>query len=192
MAEPLAQERWTIADLDRFPDDEWHRYEIIDGELFVSKATRGEHSWSADECVGAFKNWDPERQHGFVFSVPGLIFSEFDAVIPDVIWVSRERFPQIWHQEDGKFHAAPDLVIEVLSPGARNEQRDRETKLGLYSTWGVREYWIVDWQAETVSVYRRRGVRLRLAATLGHDDTLTSPLLPGFALPVARLVFRQP
>ncbi len=192
MAEPLAQDRWTLADLDRFPDDEWHRYEIIDGELFVSKAPRAEHQWAADTCVATLHAWDSEQDQGFGFSRAGLIFSDFDAVIPDAIWVSRERLPLIWSQADGHFHGPPDLVIEVLSPGARNEQRDRETKLGLYSNWGVREYWIVDWQVVTVSVYRRPGNRLRLAATLGHDDTLTSPLLPGFALPVARLVFPQP
>jgi Uma2 family endonuclease len=80
--------------------------------------------------------------------------------------------------------------VEVLSPGASNERRDREAKLKLYSAWGVQEYWIVDWRGQCVAVYRRRQARLRLASTLGRDDTLTSTLLPGFAIAVAQLFDR--
>ena len=87
----------------------------------------------------------------------------------------------------GHFVAAPELVVEVLSPGSRNERRDRELKLKLYSRQGVREYWIVDWQRREVQVYRREDAALRLVATLASDDTLASPLLPGFACPVADL-----
>jgi Uma2 family endonuclease len=52
---------------------------------------------------------------------------------------------------------------------------------------GVREYWIVDWPAKSVQVYRHMNGVLKLAVTLLADDELTSPLLPGFSLPVARL-----
>jgi Uma2 family endonuclease len=79
------------------------------------------------------------------------------------------------------------LVIEVLSPGSTNERRDREVKLKLYSRRGVLEYWIVDWQARQVEVYRREELALRLASTLYATDPLTSPLLPGFACGIATL-----
>ena len=82
---------------------------------------------------------------------------------------------------------APELVVEALSPGASNERRDRETKLRLYSTYGVQEYWILDWRVRTVEVYRRGDTGLHRVAVLRIDDTLTSPLLPGFTLPVGRL-----
>lgn len=88
---------------------------------------------------------------------------------------------------DGKLHAAPGLAIEVLSPGATNARRDRETKLKLYAREGVEEYWIVDWLARAVEVYRRAGAGLVPATPLTDADTLTSPPLPGFALPVADL-----
>ena len=82
--------------------------------------------------------------------------------------------------------ATDPLVVEVLSPGAENERLDRELKLSLYSRQGVREYWIVDWRARTVQVYRRQQTQLELAATLLGEDVLTSPLLPGFACPISR------
>ncbi|MEP7199459.1 MAG: Uma2 family endonuclease, partial [Chloroflexota bacterium] len=67
------------------------------------------------------------------------------------------------------------------------ERRDRETKLKLYSQRGAREYWIADWRAKQVEVYRRKRAQLALVVTLLAEDEITSPLLPGFACAVARL-----
>jgi Uma2 family endonuclease len=93
-------------------------------------------------------------------------------------------------REDGKLHGPPELVVEVLSPGARNEQRDKDAKLKLYSRRGVDEYWILDGQQRRAEVFRRDAddpAILRLAAALGEDDVLESPLLPGFAVRVGEL-----
>ena len=189
MADTPAALRWTVADLDLFPDDSLRR-EIVDGELFVSTAPHYEHQMTCTECATALGNWNHQTRLGHVIVAPGLIFGDADAVIPDVIWVSRERWALI-ARETGHLHGAPELVVEVLSPGATNERRDREAKLKLYSTQGVDEYWIVDWRAQTVAVYRRQQAQLRLEATLRRDDTLTSPLLPGFTLAVAQLFDRD-
>jgi Uma2 family endonuclease len=190
MADTPAAVRWTVADVELFPDDGgWTRYEIIDGELFVSRAPGDAHQFTCVQCILALGNWNNRTRLGVVLAGPGLIFGEGDAVMPDVVWVSRERLAVI-EGEDDHLHGAPELVVEVVSPGATNARRDREAKLKLYSVQGVREYWIVDPRAQTVAVYRRHQAQLRLEATLGRDDTLTSPLLPGFALPVAELFDR--
>jgi Uma2 family endonuclease len=83
--------------------------------------------------------------------------------------------------DDGKLHSAPDLVVEVLSPGSTNQRRDREAKLKLYSRRGVLEYWIVDWLGQSIEVYRRQNTDLDLFATLIIGDLIESPLLPGFS-----------
>jgi Uma2 family endonuclease len=100
--------------------------------------------------------------------------------------VSYERLAQI-QDEAGHFRGAPELVAEVLSPGKANEDRDRLAELKLYSTQGVREYWIVDRLAQRVEVYRRDQAQLVLVATLLIGDVITSPLLPNFGCEVARL-----
>ena len=82
--------------------------------------------------------------------------------------------------------------MEVISPGLANQQRDRQTKLKLYSRRGVREYWIVDWQQPQVEVYRRTEAELTLVATLYRTDILQSPLLPGFSCQVAALFLQTP
>jgi len=170
--------RWTSADLEVLPDN-GKRYEIIDGELYVSKSPTFHHQFACGRIYRHLDSWSEETGLGVANFGTGIIFADDDDVIPDVVWISRERLDKILGS-DGHFHAAPDLVVEVLSPGSANERRDRETKLKLYSRRGVLEYWIVNWLLNEIAIYRRKGRALKLQATLRSSDTLTSPLLPGF------------
>ncbi|MGH9828106.1 MAG: Uma2 family endonuclease, partial [Blastocatellia bacterium] len=117
---------------------------------------------------------------------PGLIFADDDDVAPDMVWLSTGRLSAAL-SPDGKLHSAPELVVEVLSPGDTNRRRDREAKLKLYSRRGVEEYWIVDWQLRRMEIYRRLQTQLELAATLQEGDEILSPLLPGFGAPLESL-----
>src|SRR4051812_43274658 len=189
MAEPSVK-RWTVADLDALPNEKNGlriRYEIIDGELFVSRAPGDEHQYTTAQFTIALGAWNNQTGLGEVLVGPGVIFSITDAVEPDVVWVSHARLAR-FEEADRHLHGAPELVVEVLSPGAANRRRDLERKLRLYSERGVLEYWAADPRLATVQVYRQgpTGV-LGLVATLGRDDTLTSPLLPGFAAAVGQL-----
>jgi Uma2 family endonuclease len=180
------QLRFTIHDLELLPLDDGKRYEIIDGELYVSTAPHWRHQFACDSFIVAIRLWSLQSGLGTPISGPGVVFAEDDAVEPDFVWVSRERFRWVIGG-DGKLHAAPDLVVEILSPGPTNEERDLELKLKLYSRRGVQEYWIVDWRDATVRVYRRAQAALQLVATLTAEDALTSPLLPGFSQRVGDL-----
>jgi Uma2 family endonuclease len=182
--------RWTSADLELLPDD-GKRYEIIDGELYVSKQPHWYHQLVCSELTIPLGNWSHETGAGLVIGAPGVIFADDDDVAPDLVWISRERFAMAL-EPDGKFHAAPDIAVEVLSPGSTNERRDREAKLKLYSRRGVREYWIADWQRRQIEVFRREDTGLELVATLLEGDTLRSTLLPGFALSLSDLFARVP
>jgi Uma2 family endonuclease len=192
----VATRRFTIDDLENFPED-GSRYEVIDGELHVSTAPDVEHQFVISEFDRSLGNWSTETGLGLLVPGAGLIFSRHDGVIPDLMWYGAEQLPRALinpatGERVGRFFVAPYLAIEVLSPGKVNEDRDRETKLTLYSRRGVREYWIVDRFTRTVLVYRRTAAaELDLAATLTDRDMLTSPLLPGFAVVVER-VFRLP
>src|ERR1044072_2566659 len=185
-----ATRRWTSADLELMPDD-GKRYEIIDGELYISRQPHWYHQHVCGKLAAKLDNWNEITELGDVNFAPGVIFAEDDDVAPDVIWISNVRLA-IALGADGKLHAAPELAVEVLSPGSANERRDREAKLKLYSQRGVSEYWIVDWRARQIEVYRRQQAQLHLTATLFESDTLDSPLLPGFACPIAPLFRRIP
>jgi Uma2 family endonuclease len=181
--------RWTTADLDLLAADEWKRYEIIDGELFVTRAPHLRHQSVILNICAELRDWSNETQLGEAFPTPGIIFSDADNVIPDAIWISVERMER-FIDEAGHFIGAPELIVEVLSPGVMNERRDREAKLKLYSSQGVEEYWIVSRELQQIEVYRRENAVLKRAATYTAQDTITSPVLPGFECPVHRF-FRQ-
>jgi len=182
-------EKFTSADLALMPED-GKRYEIIDGELYVSGQPRFEHQYTCTQVGYLLADWNDDRNVGVVLPAPGLIFGRHDDVAPDVVWISLERLAGAL-DEARHLTIAPELVIEVLSPGKANQDRDREVKLNLYSRRGVDEYWIVSWMQRFVEVYRREDAALKLVATLHDTDTLTSPLLPGFSCPVSRLFFQE-
>ena len=182
--------RWNSRDLESLPDD-GKRYEIIEGELYVSKQPHYYHQRVCMKLGRLLDTWCEESRFGEANYAPGLIFAEDDDVAPDIVWNSFARLKTVL-AADGKLHAAPELVIEVLSPGTRNQTRDREVKLKLYSRRGVSEYWIVDWIVHRVEVYRREQGQLSLVSTLFDSDMLTSPLLPGFNCPLADLFKGMP
>lgn len=177
--------RWTADDLDLLPESS-NRYEIIDGDLVVTRAPHWKHQKACGNTYAELRNWSIETDLGETVQTPGVIFTDADNVIPDVVWISRDRL-QNGLDEEGHLTIAPELVVEVLSPGTQNERRDRETKLKLYAERGVQEYWILDWRSQQVEVYRRQQILLKLVYTLFPADTLTSPLLPGFTCSVQRL-----
>ena len=177
--------RWTSNDLVLLPDD-GNRYEIVDGELYVAKQPHLYHQIVCTKLAALLQQWSDQSQIGMPIFTPGVIFTNDNDVVPDLVWISHERLSTAF-QADGKLHTSPELVIEVLSPGAENERRDREVKLKLYSRRGAEEYWIVNWQERRLEVYRRQEGVLELDKTLDETDTLQSPLLPGFRCKVSQL-----
>ena len=169
----------TVADLDVTPDD-GNRYEVIEGELFVSCAPGIPHQRIVHHLLMAFGTYLVRNLIGIVIPGPGVIFSDLSGVIPDVVFVSKARQPEIAAGE--RVTGAPDLVIEVLSPGAENAQRDRVVKLQLYGKYGVPEYWIVDPGQRAVEVYRQQQGSLERVGTFMDHDDITSPLFPDFRL----------
>ena len=167
----------TNADLERLPDD-GNRYELIEGELYVSTAPDLIHQRTAGRIYLALAKYLEQQTIGEILLGPGVILSDYDGVIPDLVYLSNERRDQI--ATGARIYGAPNLVVEILSPGAQNMDRDRKKKLKLYAKFGVEEYWIVDTCGRAIEVYRREGDTLKLFTTFVSDETITTPLLPGF------------
>ena len=107
-------------------------------------------------------------------------------MIPDLIFVTNERLRKTLG--GGRFHAAPEIVIEILSPGSSNERRDRHVKRTLYASRGASEYWIVDPENRSVEVHSRNEAGdLVFEKSLLEGDQLTSDILPGFSFRVDAL-----
>jgi Uma2 family endonuclease len=182
-----AQSLLTVADLDLMPED-GNRYEIIEGDIFMSRAPRLKHQLVVHHLDRQIGNYLADNPIGIVAPAPGVIFDEYNGVIPDLVFISNERRAQVAGGE--KITGAPDIVIEVLSPGPDNERRDREVKRRLYAKFGVREYWIADLENRRVEIYRLKDDVLEAIRTLGENDEITTDLLPGLRCSV-QSIFRD-
>ena len=179
--------RWTTQDLDAMPDHGgWQRYEIVEGELYMTRAPHFRHQSVASQLNILLGSWSQQTGLGITIPTPGLVVSPYDAVIPDLIWISQGRLADGIDQA-GHLTVAPELVVEILSPGQQNEYRDQQVKLKLYSRHGVQEYWIVSWQRQTLEIYRRQAAQLQMFGTLLSGDSLSSPSLPGFTTSVDQI-----
>lgn len=178
----------TIADLEAMPDDE-NRYELFEGELFVSRAPSLSHQRVIANLVMLIRNYLEQNPIGEVLPTPGVIFDEYNSAIPDIVFITSEQISNIGISE--RIHEAPALAIEIVSPGKENARRDREVKRQVYSKFGVKEYWIADPEKRALEIYRLERETLKLVATLMDEDEITTPILPGFSCKANRIFSKQ-
>ena len=178
----------TYDDFVHFPDD-GKRHELIDGEHYVTPSPNIRHQWILGNLHLLIGNWLEEHPIGRVFFAPlDVVFSHFDVVEPDLLYLSNERAAQAITPIHVR--GVPELVVEIASKGTR--RRDETIKRRLYERAGVSEYWVVDPAIDVVRVYRREADRLGRPQELSREasDVLTTSLLPGLELPLTR-IFRE-
>jgi Uma2 family endonuclease len=149
MATKPALRHWAYGEYARLPDD-GNRYEVIAGELFVTPSPRTLHQEVVGEFYTLLKAF--VRTHGLgkvLVSPIDVIFGTGDYLVPDVVFVRRERQEIVTRRG---VEGTPDLVIEVLSDST--VFRDRGIKRERYAHFGVAQYWIVDPHTQVVQVYR--------------------------------------
>src|SRR5450759_5201869 len=146
---PTPSVKFPYEDLLNFQND-GKRHEIIDGEHFVTPSPSTKHQ-DVSACLTALL-WTYLKQHpiGRVYAAPfDVVLSDLDVVEPDLLYISHERLQVLTSQH---VRGAPDLAVEILSPGTR--KTDEVTKCQLYERFGVGEYWGIDPERDTIKIYR--------------------------------------
>jgi len=167
----------TIEDLEALPDD-GNRYELFEGELFVSRAPGLSHQRVLMNIATLIRIYLEQNPIGEVIPTPGVIFDNYNSAIPDIVFISNWQINNIGSEE--RIYEAPELAIEIVSPGKENARRDREVKRQVYGKHGVKEYWIADPVNKSLEIYRLKRHNLALDKTLMDEDDVTSSVLPGF------------
>jgi Uma2 family endonuclease len=178
----------TYDDFVQFPNDR-QRHELIDGAHYVTPSPSTRHQQILGRLHLAIGNWLDAQPIGQLFCAPlDVVLSHFDVVEPDLLYVSNERAAEVLTTAHAA--GAPDLVIEIGSPGTR--RRDQTIKRRLYQRFGVTEYWFVDPASDAIRVYQRMGGRFDAVIELSsdHDDALTTRLFPGLQLSL-KMLFRD-
>ena len=184
MVTPTSPVKLTHADYWGFPED-GPRHEIIDGELFVTAAPFIRHQRLVQRLGSAIQAFLDDHPLGEVLPAPcAVVLSAADVVEPDLLFVSAARSHIVGERE---IRGAPDLVVEILSDSTR--RTDEVVKRNLYGRAGVREYWVIDPVMNAVTIYRQgdTGFHRPQELTARSADELSTPLLPGFSIPLAQL-----
>jgi Uma2 family endonuclease len=180
-----ARVKLTYDDFLLFPDD-GKRHELIDGEHYVTPSPNIRHQTILGNLYFLIRTWLEQHPVGRAFMAPlDVVFTQFDVVEPDLLFVSRIRATDILTAKH--VTGAPDIVVEIGSPSTR--KRDETIKRRLYERSGVSEYWVVDPDLDVVRVYRNRDGRFDRPVELRADagDVLASPHLDGLEMPVGRI-----
>jgi Uma2 family endonuclease len=155
------------------------RYEIIDGELIVSRRPHLQHS-EIIVRLGTLLHLVVRAHGGKVLAEPGLVWGEAaeDNVVPDLAVV----LPDHLHLTTGwALSGTPNIAIEIVSDSSRTV--DYVQKRYLYERTGAQEYWIVDRFVRRLEVWHFTGEH-PTSVSYSDGDTLTTPLLPDLAIPV--------
>jgi len=174
--EPLP---FTYEDYCQLPDD-GKRYEILEGDLVAIPSPPRKHQKALLNLAIALFSFTQTNRLGEVYHGPlDVVLSEYTVVQPDILFISNRRLSILTEEN---VQGAPDLVIEILSPATR--ERDLGLKKKIYARFGVKEYWIVDPEGETVEVIPLHAADFKLHQLFQGDDVLRSFLLPGLEIPL--------
>ena len=174
MASSTTTFKFTYADYRNAPEDK--RYELLDGDLVVTPAPGEAHQRASRNLTILLGQSVKLSGVGHVYAAPfDVVLSDTDVVQPDLLFVPNERAHII---TDENIQGAPDLVVEILSPSTA--ERDQTFKRTLYAKHGVKEFWLVDTAAKTVTVLLRDPQGFAVVGVCGEGQTLNSPTLTGF------------
>jgi Uma2 family endonuclease len=172
----------SYADLQRMPED-GRQYELYDGEVHVVPSPTNRHQVVLHNVFALLLQYE-QRSGGRLLTAPSdVVFSEYNVIQPDLLYFTKARRHLV--PMDAPTQAAPDLTVEIISPGT--SAHDYGRKQALCARFGVRESWIVDSFGETIEIFVLEGPVYRRAQSSGIADVAVSPTLGGLRVPARRV-----
>ncbi|MEW6379556.1 MAG: Uma2 family endonuclease [bacterium] len=160
-----------------FPSD-GKRHEIVDGEHHMAPSPEIRHQDISRNLALIIASYLKENNLGKLLYAPcDVILSNWDIVVPDLIFISRENEKVITRKN---IRGVPDLVVEIISPASR--KYDLGMKKKLYERFGVKEYWIIDPEKERVEVYTLVNQRFLEPEVYNRDQVMGSSFFPGLRI----------
>ena len=156
--------------------------EVVNGEIRIMPPPKWNHALIVESVRRALATQLDQREALVVAATFGLIIRKqpLTSRVPDLAVFVKSTIVE----RDGYIHAAPQLVVEVLSPA--NTRREREQKLADYASLGVAEVWLVSPEARTVEVLLLEDGQLRRSQILA-EGLLIPKLFPGVRIDIARI-----
>ncbi|MYH61813.1 MAG: Uma2 family endonuclease [Caldilineaceae bacterium SB0675_bin_29] len=176
----------TYEDYLKTSDDE--RYELLDGELITMPAPSIAHQHVAVKLATRLDTFVEDKDLGVVYFAPtDVVLSETHVVQPDLMFISSERAGIV---TSANIQGAPDLLVEIRSDSTA--ERDENLKRKLYAKFGVKEYWLVNPDARTITVLLLGEDGYTERSTYTEGQTLTSSILDGFSAHLDEIFLSRP
>ena len=172
----------SYADLQQMPDD-GRQYELYDGEVRVVPSPTNRHQFVLLNLVAVLMEYEQRYGGRLLFAPSDVVFTQYNVVQPDVLYFGEARRHLV--QLDTPTSAAPDLTVEVVSPGTSTH--DRVRKQTTYARFGVGEYWIVDPFEETIEIFSLDGHAYRAASITAKTGDAVSPAIPELRVAAERI-----
>lgn len=175
------QGQWAYNDYAALQED-GQRYEIVDGVLYMAPSPSEGHQTVAGRIFRYLASYIEDNMLGRVYIAPFDVELAFNVVVqPDVLVLLNSHLDKI---TPSRIIGAPDLVVEVASPGTATH--DRFTKLIAYAHAGVPEYWIADPASRTIEVFVLKNNKYTSSGVFEGQVALPSHILPDFTVPISR------
>ncbi len=166
----ISERRMTAEEYFKLPETNTPM-QLIDGVIIMSPSPTLDHQ---DAVLNTATYLRQLRPDGKVYVAPiDVHLNDMNVVQPDVAWLHPQT--KCTRFERKHLLGAPDLVVEVLSPGTARFDRNR--KLRLYEQYGTQEYWVEDVITQLVEVWTLADGAFKYIGAYGTGDTFASPLL---------------
>lgn len=178
-----SKKRWTYEEYYRLDDD--RRYELYNGQLIPMQppSPSPDHQDEALELTVILRAFVRAKKLGKVYIAPlDVIFDDENTAQPDIIFIAKANAGMV--QQRGIF-GAPDLVVEIVSPGS--VRRDRYEKLALYARFSVKEYWILDRGNRSLEVLTLADEKYLVHSAAEETGHVTSKVLRGLKVKLSDL-----
>jgi Uma2 family endonuclease len=190
LADPKIEKvNWNTFREMELADNDPFIYELFEGEIMKRVAPSLMHQRISRKLLGKLDAFIEEKNLGEIFSAPvDLNLDEYNAFQPDLAFISNERSFLI---EDGYYiHGAPDLVVEIISPGSI--KKDRVIKKDLCERFAIREYWLVDPLNKSIEIYTMQADKYVLHDLQEIKGKISSTVLTGFELDLTHIFGAAP
>ena len=178
---------YTVKDWLATPEGE--HWQLIHGNLIMTEESFGNSSLAGEilRRIGNYLDAHPIGivRHNIAFSFPEILDADREGVVPDLCYIPNTELEKAEIDANVQVGVIPALVVEILSPSTK--EIDLVDKVEIYREAGVEEYWIFDRYQETVRIYRFGEKREKPVAAKSFNETLTTPVLPGFVLEMPKV-----
>lgn len=172
------QGEWTEADYFRLPESN-KIIELSEGRLIISPSPTTQHQMILGSLFSKLRDHVTSNKLGMIVISPMDVRLKKGIIRqPDIVFMSNEHLNRITNKRWG----IPDFVIEVISPGTKKE--DRKYKYAEYEKAGIKEYWIIDPDKQTVDIYELRNKQYVEIGNFHGEDIVKSEIIKDFSFKV--------